>query len=414
MDDFYVKRFPFETHFTEVIDSRYLDQMENCTTFFREKGEGTQPIREEIIPLRCHICPQYDPKTGNIYYFESPEKALKNVWTSSKPGKFLKKVLLMLTDVQVEQLVNIFKVKYKTKEYTLFKTMAAEEIKNVYASKELEPYSGSFGWSCINASCMRHEFPRMENHPSEVYASGDFELWYVKDQNNRTCARTLVVPDQNSYVNIYAGTQMSGEFLAKKLEEEGFSVRNFNPIGLRIRRIEGEFGDLVGPYFDFDAELEEKGDYLYIVESGEYAADQTNGHLRTVGRDCCSCGYNHALEDMIEIDGDYYCTSCTSYCDYYNEHFVGESFEVNVVGWDSRVLQEYWCETAVDNYATEIDTEYWKTSDLLKAENGDLFTIVQLRNGEYVEHEDKYYTEEEYEKILEQEEEDAKQTELDL
>jgi hypothetical protein len=371
-----------------------------------KKKDGCVSLPFKIIPYRKIINPHYDPKANVVYYHESPERFEKGIWTSSKPGKFMKKVNPFLTDVQIEQIVGVLKVLYTEKEYTLHKTQDAKTIAEVYSEVETESYVDCFSYACINGSCMGKEF-NTPCHPCEVYASGDFELWYTLDQYSKVCARTLTVPEQKSYIRIYSGTQKSGDHLSKILEEEGYSEDNFDPVGLKVLKLQGSYG-LIGPYFDFYAGLEDCGDHLKIVEKGEgeYIADDTGGWLSQINPCCADCGCEYSKDDLHEIDGNLYCNNCTYYCDYYEEMVLGGVSEVLV--WDSyrkTFRFESWCDSAVADHATWVESteSYWRSSDLLKDVNGDLITPEQVEDGDYVLHEGEYYSEEEYEQLVSEE-----------
>lgn len=56
--------------------------------------------------------------------------------------------------------------------------------------------------------------------------------------------------------------------------------------------------------------------------------------------ECACCGYRYDREDMIEIDGEYYCDECTFYCEYHGRREPGEPTWVEN-------MQEYVCEDAL-------------------------------------------------------------------
>lgn len=290
--------------------------------------------------------PKFDAKTKTVQYFESVDKRDKEVYTTSKIGKFIRKIAPFYNDKQVEILVDLIVEMHTIPNYEYKVARTAEEFGEVY---RMRPASGSAlgNYSCINASCMRDKYG--ENHPCQVYGSGDFELHYLVNESGKICARTILCTVDDDYAYIYAHSFIAGKTLEEKLKEAvpgaqkaEEDVRAWE--GARLLKIECQDG-LLAPYLDVCQNAEEHDDYFVISYDGDVEFNSTRGYVAQT-KTCACCEDRYFSDSMSEIDGEHYCYDCTFHCDYTGERFVGEYIEVI-----TQYGVQHWSESAVEEHA---------------------------------------------------------------
>lgn len=111
-------------------------------------------------------------------------------------------------------------------------------------------------------------------------------------------------------------------------------------------------------------------------------------------RECCNCGYETYEDDMICINGNWYCTDCCFYCEYHEEYEPGDDYVYvnnygNICEYALDSGDFYYCEECNEYYydvynAIEVDGRYYCCSEC--AENA---------GYNYVDSEDEWYSSEE-------------------
>ena len=224
--------------------------------------------------------PEFDVKTKTVTFFENLDKRNKGVRSNpTKMGKFFRKIAPFFNDKQIEFLVN-YTVSYFAENCYTHHIATGKEITEIYLSKaERGRYLANY--SCINASCMRHN--NWSVHPTKVYATESWELHYLTNEDGDIAARALVCKEDNVYSYIYASREQSGDFLKEKLEELGFAnVENADkPFdGAKLLRIKGN-GGLVAPYIDYHCDVEDCGEHLEITHGyADYSFSNTGGYVK--------------------------------------------------------------------------------------------------------------------------------------
>ena len=306
--------------------------------------------------------PEFNAKNKTVTFFESAEKRGKGVRSNpTKMGKFFRKIAPYFNDKQIEFLVN-YTVDYFTDSIYTHHVAKGKDISNIYLSKT-ESGRGVGEYSCINASCMRHN--DWEIHPTEVYGTDSWELHYLTNEDGDIGARALVCRDDNAYNYIYASCEHAGETLEHELKDLGFvdceEVR-YAFKGAKLLKIEGN-GGLVAPYIDCHYKVKDCGDYLEITYGhSDYYFNGTSGYVEyETNYECAECGCEVREDDVISIDGDSYCCGCTFYCNHFNEYVVGESFEVFCSNRGSDIV----CKDALEDMGAVFNEEEneWQTAE---------------------------------------------------
>ena len=198
-----------------------------------------------------------------IYYWPNANAREKDKAGRTKTtfGKFLRRCMGMTSDTYIEGCVERFKLQYQEIEYTFKHSKKKEDFVSAYVgpfSQDLM-FDTSSSYKKLTDSCMRYEADSFDNctdgcHPVEAYASGDFTIFWVEDQNGGISARcTAYEHTEGKYylAPIYAHSQQAIDFLEEQLG-------NFSHMGLRVGSWEGaklvaivnDNGQIVAPYLD--------------------------------------------------------------------------------------------------------------------------------------------------------------------
>lgn len=365
-----VNKFYYSTWHEEV--EGYYDVSEYSKVF---KGFAENFVYYKVTDDPCDflhdVChynlvaftsPIFNTKNKTVTFFESEEKRTKGVRSNpTKMGKFFRKIAPYFSDKQIEFLVN-YVVDYFTDSNYTHHVAKGCDITKVYLSK---PESGRDigNYSCINASCMRHN--DWEIHPTKVYTTESWELHYLTNEYGDIGARVLVCRDDDAYSRIYASCERAGETLKHKLKDLGFKdcdevCKPFD--GAKLLKIEGN-GGLVAPYIDCHRDVKDCGDHLEIVYGySDYCFNTTGGYVECeTTYECSCCGVEIREDDVISVDGEPYCDSCTFYCNHFCEYVAGEPFSV----FYSTYGQYTVCEDALEDMGAvynENDDE-WQTAE---------------------------------------------------
>mgnify|MGYP006050399073 FL=1 len=308
------------------------------------------------------LIPEFDVKTKTVTFFENLDKREKGVRSNpTKMGKFFRKIAPFFNDKQIEFLVN-YTVDYFTENVYEHNIAKGDEITEIYLSKA-EKGRNLGNYSCIHASCMRHS--DWDIHPTKVYATESWELHYLTNKDGDIAARALVCKEDDVYSYIYASCEHSGNALKEKLKESGFTnaeVMDEPFDGAKLLRIEGN-GGLVAPYIDYHCEVKDHGGYLELTYGyADYSFNSLSGCVGyNTAHECAECYCEVREDDVISIDGVTYCFDCTFYCNHFNEHAVGKSFEVFYSNCGSDTV----CEDALEDMGAVFNEEEneWQTAE---------------------------------------------------
>ena len=331
----------------------YDTDVENSPYFFRDVYHYN---------LIFFTSPEFNAKNKTVTFFESAEKRKKGVRSNpTKMGKFFRKIAPYFNDKQIEFLVN-YTVDYFTDSVYTHHVAKGKGISNIYLSKT-ESGRGVGKYSCINASCMRHN--DWEIHPTEVYGTDSWELHYLTNEDGDIGARALVCRDDNAYSYIYASCEHAGETLEHELKDLGFvdceKVR-YAFKGAKLLKIEGN-GGLVAPYIDCHCGVKDCGKHLEITYGcADYHFNTTCGRVDyEVTYNCGECGCSRCEDDMISVDGYLYCTCCVFFCNHSRQYVAGEPIKVyySVNGYHNV------CEDALEDMGAVYneDEDKWQTAE---------------------------------------------------
>lgn len=368
-----------------VIRDLYNDP--KCNTSWRYEQS------DKILAVLDVYWPNIDPEQPDcLVIWPSPDARTKGrkARTAMRIGRTLRRMFPVLTDVEIEALADKVKREFASKTYTLHKSKEAASFAHAYSYQQ-SAYGNltttTYRKHSAN-SCMRYDFDSQPNHPTEAYASGDFEMVWLEDEEGKIAARCVVaVAMAGSKLDtpipsaVYA---VSEPAMDKFLELTGIDPEhNYSRdwIGCRLKALPHNDG-YQAPYLDLNPrylDVSSCGEYLEITRNGSLDANAYGGILYDYeSYTCCSCGDRVPEGDTLYVQDEVYCYDC------YNEQFVecdhcheptprDESYEVRVgTSWGGRPMLETWCQHCVDHDAVEtIDGVLWHCDEVVYLANGD-------------------------------------------
>lgn len=234
-----------------------------------------------------------DPES--LSFYDNSYKYANDRLTKVGPGRFLKKLLPNATDNLVEGFTIWWKenIAFDPNDYKLVVGTTREDFKKAFNNYRRTSSMTYINYrKSISDSCMRYAFPRLPCHPSEAYASGDFEVVTVKDKRGKTRARCVVrvklLDGSPCYVAgmVYASDNHSAELIEDHLcsreAVQGYKENFWHEA--RLLKIDVTRGDgFVCPYVDGNRYVTRLDDEFVILvkEGGNYteAANNTSGYV---------------------------------------------------------------------------------------------------------------------------------------
>lgn len=332
--------------------------------------------------------PVYSDSEDLITFFDGVAHKRENRRTKIKPGKFFKKIGPWLEDWQVEVLVEkLRKFFAETKNIFLKKGDNSEDFRFANLGSNYFKKESNSKYKSLNTSCMRYDFVNLPAHPSEVYASGDFEVWYTVDSDNKVHSRVVVSKKEQIYTDIYAVSQVSGDMLRSKLDSLKYSSDDYfeNHKFLKVKHK----GDFIAPYLDFNQTVDELDDKYFITShSGTWLFDNTNGYASKCCKTCWECGEELCDYDYQDDNGNTYCWDCTITSD-----FSGDIASINNQDVEKVLVTGGWRGTWFDYEAHEnacyTEDSGWAVPELCgETVDGDFYTVKYLEDKGYTMNED--------------------------
>lgn len=234
-----------------------------------------QPLGLDLTPIDGHFAHKAIKVPANVAYTPSPEYGQVDKQTSVHIKTYLTRFYPNLTIDQRRKMI----WDYCGEDVSdgLFFAKTAEEIKHVYIHGP--------------GSCMSDDsyYGLDGHHPSEAYASGDFEIAYLKI-NERITARAVVGVKDKIYYCVYG----DGAKLREALHNNGFTEADYGEpwYGLRLVLIDTNGNGYVCPYLDFNSWVKVEGDYLVVCGRNDaYRIDAQNT------RGCTDYSEDHDYDD---------------------------------------------------------------------------------------------------------------------
>ena len=321
-----------------------------------------------------------DPRLLGIY--KSKEHKDSERRTIGKPHKMIKHILPYLTDAECLAFAQWYRdsVQVDSDTLTLEIGETRADFKRVYTADAMPGDAlCTNGRKSLTASCMRYAFDNLPAHPCEVYASGDFQIAYVKDNRNRIGARVIVRPENKSHAPVYVSHNAAGDKLESWLRDNQYSMadnRAFN--GARLLYIANGNDSVVGPYLDIcrDVEIDSHNQEITISRNGSTSFSATHGSYDINPCVCDDCGESMSEDDSIYVESCE-CTICES-C--FNQNYFRcegngeiyhdrESVSVYYARNRFNTYSQAYVDSASDIVYVESDSEYWDTDCVIWVES---------------------------------------------
>lgn len=257
-----------------------------------------------------------------------------------------------------------------------------EEITRVY--RQYNKHSAS-----LSASCMRHSFKHLPCHPCAVYAAGDLQVAYLKNENGETTSRSLVWPQKKLYSRVYGDGSLHGLLKIRGYRKSSYYGKDQGckddgsplypaMVGAQLLKIKIPGNSAyVLPFIDDIVGVEIKSNHIELVDYRQSVCSVTNRSGATVSKLdpthlCARCGANHnGLFRYVYHNGsdrNQWCIPCVneeSYrCEatgfYYTNEVKKYNMETGGV-WSHLAFRSsgFTCAATGKNYPTTLSVEVW-------------------------------------------------------
>ena len=182
-----------------VQNKKIVDAMLNAADMLGVDSAEVSTLMKMMLPKKA--------TTGeDISFFNDYNKynnGLIKHRTKTTPGRFFRKVFPSASDRLVEAFAAFYQtnVVFDVEDYILCVGDTKEDFKKAF--RNYYRTRGNFLYetktASISDSCMRYAFDSLEDHPSIVYASGDFKVITVQSKTGKTRARAVVGYKDGAY-----------------------------------------------------------------------------------------------------------------------------------------------------------------------------------------------------------------------
>lgn len=243
----------------------------------------------EVAQLMKLMLPKKASTTDDISFFNDYNKynnGLLKHRTKTSPGRFFRKVFPSAPDPLVEAFAAYYQtnVIFDPSDYILHVGDTKDDFRKAFRSYHRTRGNFLYAYDCasISDSCMRYPFDHLVDHPSIVYASGDFKVIAVRSKVGKTRARAVVGYKDGAYSlnRIYGSCNHSVEMIRNFLEDKP-SFDDWS--GLKLLKVQATARDrnsFLCPYVDsyryvsiYDA------DHLVLKGSVREASNSTSGYV---------------------------------------------------------------------------------------------------------------------------------------
>ncbi|WP_422048050.1 hypothetical protein [Shimia sp.] len=368
--------------------------------YFRASIDASWRLDDYLRSLQLSPSPS-DSKL--VHYFESRDAYYKGKRSApAKAGRVIKRLFPMLTDAQIERLVDYYKENFvidlegvevqsgqTRSDFNRIYDLTRSENHNVQNSSDFKKH--------LAYSCMHHQTAG-GIIAGEVYASGDFTAYWI-EQNDKLMARCVVRTDCDPIIAgpVYGTSDAAVGALRSHLEGLGAKVDDYEGWeGARLLRI--EVGDSwLGVYSDMRAAKADKsscGDFWILCDEDEDAdveLSNTNGRMELLNsRRCDCCGEREDRDELREAVNNYdmLCDDCFheqhGICDHSHDYVDRDELErVLVSTSNGHPRYEEWGYVARCHHASfcNYTNEYVSDVIVLSDSEGDSVSPRALEEG---------------------------------
>jgi hypothetical protein len=267
-----------------VNNKKIVDALLNAADMLGEDKEALKVVLKLWLPK-----PATDLES--ISYFPDYNKyslGLVKHRTKVYPGRFFLKLFPTAPNNLVEAFASYYQTQviFDPSDYIIHIGDTKEDFKNAFT--RYHKTRGNFDYNeaaSISDSCMRYGFPGLSDHPSVVYASGDFKVITVRSKSGKTRARVVCGYKGGKYSSnrIYASCNHSKQLLLDKLKE--LKDNDFDWRGLKLLKINAFDNrtpaqkQYLCPYIDHYREVSVFGEDHLVIGGRDTASNWTGGYV---------------------------------------------------------------------------------------------------------------------------------------
>lgn len=375
-----------------TIQDWFMDIINKTDTVYQGEKLFTSDKFKPKYRLRAFNCRRSRQYTGKITLYKSHKDVDDNRETAFKPARAIKLMFPEFDHNTLNEITDAYLQKFAPRELGLHVSESTDAFKLAYSGEQSnsENIQTSYKRKHMSHSCMRYEFSQLPQHPAEAYASGDFKVIYVLDQDGLVCSRCVVAihGDTPQAGPIYGVSEQSIDMINDHLTDvmDAVQAGSSDWSGARLCRIRNPDGEgFIAPYLDIGPQsLNDNGKHLIVDSCGEIDASCYSGILGGYEYTCRCCeeGLNGDESYFSEYTEEYYCESC-----YYEEHiycdYAGTDVHrddttlVKVMGSNGNSYNER-VATSVIEYGDDFihcdsDGEYWDCDSAVYIESEDIW-----------------------------------------
>jgi len=385
-------------------------------------SNSTQNARfKTIARLRAFNTRRSERYRGKVTVYKSQKDRDNDREVAMKPGRAFRLMFPELPQKSVDRLTDEFLQVFALRKFTIHTASDAESFQLAYAGiqSEAENIRTTCWRKHLSSSCMRYDFNDLPMHPAEAYASGDFDIVYVTDEEGLIGGRCVVYKKHNSGFPqpgpVYGVSEQAIDMISDHLVTIGavkFELSSW--VGARLVRRDYKDG-YIAPYLDLSPQaldLEDSGKYLVVTRFGEIDASNYNGVLGSSNIHCyeCSCGVSQDDHYYSSYNQQHYCHDC-----YHEEHIYCD-WSGDSVHLDETSIAHFWrndslCEVPVATWVLESedmfvlcsDNEYWHRDHAYYCEFEDKhIPVPDLENYFWSEWDGKMYPNDEFADVVDE------------
>ena len=345
--------------------------------------------------LRAFNCRRSRQYTGKITLYKSHKDVDDDRETAFKPARAIKLMFPEFDHKTLNEITDAYLQKFAPRKLVLHTSQDPREFTLAYSGEQSnsENIQTTYKRKHMGHSCMRYEFSNLPQHPAEAYASGDFKIIYVLDQDGLVCSRCVVAINTDVIGNapqagpIYGVSEQSIDMINDHLTDvmDAVQAGSSDWSGARLCRIPNPDGEgFIAPYLDICPQsLNDNGKHLIIDSYGDIDASCYSGILGGYEYrcHCCEEGLNQDEYYFSEYTEEYYCESC-----YYEEHIYCEYAGIDVHRDNTTLVKVMGSNgsynervaTSVIEYGDDFvhcdsDNEYWDCDSAVYIESEDIW-----------------------------------------
>lgn len=264
-----------------IRNKKIVDALLNAADLLTVSSSEVKALMKLMLPMKAST-------PEDISFFDNYNKYILGEVrhrTKTSPGKFFRKIFPTATDPLVEAFAAFYSnnIEFNSSDYILHVGDTKEDFKNAFT--KYYNCRGNLDYSyavSISDSCMRYDFDSLSDHPSVVYASGDFKVIAVRTKAGKTRARAVVGYKDGAYSlnRIYGSCNHSVSMILDFLKDKPTFDQWFGLKLLKVTAIARDRNSFLCPYIDqyryvsiYDA------DHLIIDAEYHEASNGTSGYV---------------------------------------------------------------------------------------------------------------------------------------